>query len=156
MIVAELKNWKSLPELKGFEPAFEYLENQNLTAVPVGKHAIHGESVFAIVQKAQAKPASQGKFEAHRKYVDVQYLVAGAEMICVAPASQSPVSEPYREDQDVAFYAPQNYERLEMQPGRFAVFFPEDAHMPNCELNGPGELHKVVVKLSVKLLGRSQ
>jgi YhcH/YjgK/YiaL family protein len=153
MILSDLTQWKSLSELKGLEPAFRFLEENDLAQLPAGRQPIDGDAVFAIVQKARSKPASQGRFESHRKYVDVQYLVSGREMIGVAPVQGLRINEAYDEGTDLAFYeSPADYRKLEMKPGRFAVFFPDDGHMPNCEWDGPAEFVKVVVKVSVDLV----
>ena len=67
-----------------------------------------------------------------------------------APTEKLQVVSPYDESKEAALYSiPSEYARLEMEPDRFAIFFPEDAHMPNCHLGGPQKLHKIVVKASL-------
>ncbi len=153
MIVGELKEWRSLPGLSGLEPAFEFLEDSHLLELPPGKYPIDGERFFAIVQKALSRSIEASRLESHRKYIDVQFLASGQEMMGVSPIDKLIIADPYIESSDVTFYdLPEDYTHLEMQPGRFAVFFPDDGHMPNCYLNGPQELHKVVVKVLLSSL----
>ncbi|MBM3801375.1 MAG: DUF386 domain-containing protein [Acidimicrobiia bacterium] len=150
MIVSELKSWRSLGNVKGLEPAFEFLEKASSRDLPAGKHPIDGDRFFAIVVRADSRSPETAEFEAHRKYLDIQYLVSGREMIGVAPTETLEVSSPYDEGREAALYSiPAEYTKLEMEPDRFAIFFPEDAHMPNCHLGGPQKLHKIVVKVAL-------
>ena len=150
MIVGELKSWKSLKNVKGLEPAFEFLEQASSRELPAGKHPIDGDRFFAIVVRADSRSPESAEFEAHRKYIDIQYLVSGREMIGVAPTENLQVVSPYDESKEAALYSiPSEYAKLEMEPDRFAIFFPSDAHMPNCHLGGPQKLHKIVIKASL-------
>lgn len=150
IITGHLKTWRTLEGIEGLEDGLEFLEKTDLAALPLGKHEILGEDVYAMVQKVPSRDPQSGQFESHRKYIDIQYLISGAERIGVAPAGQLTVESPYVEAKDVALYAvPAQYENIEVQPGGFAVFFPEDAHLPLCHFNGEHELHKVVIKVKV-------
>src|SRR5262245_62908110 len=73
----DLTNWKSVSGVNGFEAAFEFLDRKTLADVPVGKHAIEGEQVYALVQKLSSRAPDTAQFESHRKYIDLHYLVCG-------------------------------------------------------------------------------
>ena len=149
----DLKSWKSIPDLKGFEAAFEFLDKKTLADVLVGKHAIEGEEVYALVQKLPSRAAEIAQFESHRKYIDVHYVVSGQETSGFAPAEDLKLAVPYDESKDVMLYdVPQQYTKIEMKPGRFVVYHPGQAHLPNCHLQGPHDLHKVVIKVQVDYL----
>jgi len=149
----DLKNWKSMSDLKGFEAAFEFLDKKALADVPVGKHAIEGEEVYALVQKLPSRAAETAQFESHRKYIDLHYVVSGQETSGFAPAEDLKLAVPYDESKDVMLYdVPQQYTKIEMKPGRFVVYHPGQAHLPNCHLQGPHDLHKVVIKVHVDYL----
>ena len=144
----DLKNWKSMPDLKGFEAAFEFLDKKSLADVPVGKHAIEGEQVYALVQKLPSRAAETAQFESHRKYIDVHYVVSGQETSGSAPAGDLKLAVPYDESKDVMLYnVPQQYTKIEVRPGQFVIYRPGQAHLPNCHLQGPHDLHKVVIKV---------
>ena len=149
----DLKGWRSRTDLKGFEAAFEFLDRTKLADVPVGKHAIEGEQVYALVQKLPSRAPETAQFESHRKYIDVHYLVAGQESSGSAPAESLKVAVPYDESKDVILYdVPQQYTKIEMTPGHFVIYQPGQAHLPNCHLRGPHDLHKVVIKVHVDYL----
>ena len=149
----DLKNWKSMPDLKGFEAAFEFLDRKALAEVPVGKHAIEGEQIYALVQKLPSRAAETAQFESHRKYIDVHYVVSGQETSGSAPAGDLKLAVPYDESKDVMLYnVPQQYTKNEVKPGQFVIYLPGQAHLPNCHLQGPHDLHKVVIKVHVDYL----
>jgi len=97
------------------------------------------------------KELHQGRWEAHRRYIDIQYLVSGIERIGYTPVANLALTTPYDEDKDVAFYQGHG-DILTLEPGMFAVFFPHDAHMPMlCEAGGsPKQVRKIVVKIPVE------
>ena len=150
MISGDLKRWRNLEGVKGLEAGFEFLGRGDLAALPMGKHTIDGDSVFALAMKSPSRDPSAGKFEAHQVYIDIQYLVSGAEMIGLAPVEGLKVTTPYDAAKDIVFYAvPATYQEVEIRPGHFAVFFPGEGHLPMCHSHGPHQLHKVVVKVKV-------
>jgi biofilm protein TabA len=150
MFHGQLKNWRNLIQAQPFKAAFEFLEKNDLPTMSLGRRDIEGDAVYALVQKASSRPPAEGKFEAHQKYIDIQYLVSGEEIIQVAPLDTLKMVTPYDDSKDIAFFShPEKFQPITMHPDSFAVFFPEDGHMPLCHSGGPHELFKVVVKVKV-------
>jgi YhcH/YjgK/YiaL family protein len=93
--------------------------------------------------------------ETHRKYIDIQAVVDGRELLCWAPKEGLEVKKKYDEDKDAEFYIPPETmpSKNIMTPGMFGVFFPEDAHMPQVSLTKQSEsVKKVVIKIKKSLL----
>lgn len=152
MIIGELKQWRSTPGLAGLEGAFEFLEKNQGQELSLGKQPIQGNDLYAIIVRTPSRDVEAGRFESHRKFIDVQFLDDGMETICFCPIDQMKVASPYQDEKDVEFYElPENFERLSMYPGRFAVFFPGEGHLPNCHLGGEHQLNKIVVKVRASL-----
>jgi YhcH/YjgK/YiaL family protein len=149
MVVDRLKNWRRYSGLAELKPALEFLERHaSGEGLVDGRTEIDGERLFAVVQTYTPKPAPEGKFEAHERCADVQYVVAGLEMIGYAPTETLNVETPYDAEKDVAFYAqPHRYTPVAVPAGTFAVFYPEDAHMPCCRLDSDERVRKIVVKV---------
>lgn len=147
LVEGQLKEWRSNPRLARLGVAFRFLERPDIAQLAVGKHVID-DKAYAIVAKSVSQPPEQGQFEAHRKYIDVHYMVSGQSIIGFAPVEELKILTPYSQAEDSATYSvPETYTKTKMYPGRFAVFFPGGGHMPNCNLDGPHELHTVVVKV---------
>lgn len=113
-----------------------------------GRYELDGEKVVALVQQYHTRPRSEGKWEAHRKHIDVQYVAAGIEQIGWANIHRLQLTEPYDASKDVAFYQGEG-DFLTVPAGWFVILFPEDAHMPCTALDKPAPVTKVVVKVRI-------
>jgi YhcH/YjgK/YiaL family protein len=152
MIAANLKDiarYKGLGE--NLDEAIEWLLGSDWKTLPDGKHAIDGERIFAIVQHYPSKTLQECRFETHRRYIDIQMLASGAELMDVRIVDGLTVQEPYTPD--IEFYRspePGSYHSLLMMPGEAVILFPEDAHRPCVAIAGvPIAVHKVVVKVEI-------
>jgi YhcH/YjgK/YiaL family protein len=133
----------------GIERALDYLANTDFAALEDGKHEIDGDELFALVSTYHTEPESVRSFEAHRKYLDVQYILSGREIIYWAPLAELTPAGEYSEEKDIVFLSGEARARLQLTPGSFTLFYPEDAHMPNCAWNDPGPVRKTVVKVRI-------
>ncbi len=132
---------------KGFAKAFEFLLRPDLRELPVGKYEIDGDSVYAMVAKDPGRRKEDALLETHEKYIDIQFVLAGTDNMGWKPRSlcEHPSSE-YDHNSDVQFFKDKPDSWLSTESGAFAIFFPEDAHMP---LISSGQIHKVVLKIRV-------
>lgn len=105
---------------------------------------------FALEQVYVPRLRTDGFFESHRKYIDVQVIVAGEELMEVQDISRLAVAEPYVAERDLIKYADATDTAvLKMTAGDVAVFFPEDGHMPALRWRNADLLRKTVVKVPV-------
>ena len=146
-----------------FAPAFAYVADLldsksaahgRITAMPPGGNGrieLAG-GAFVMEQVYQAKPRSEVFFESHRKYIDVQVIVEGAERMEVEDISRLTVSQPYLEERDLIKYADTaTASLLAMPAGNVAIFFPVDGHMSTLQpAIGPVLVRKAVVKVPVE------
>lgn len=148
MIFDQLENADRYASLHpGFAPALAFLRSAEVRILPPGKHEIDGEKLFVVINRAQGLNRAKFKLETHRKYIDIQYSVTGADELGWAAArSLSEPEAPYDSEKDVELFPDQPDAWITMPPGTFAILFPQDAH---CAMQGKGELHKAVVKVAV-------
>ncbi|MDA8131657.1 MAG: YhcH/YjgK/YiaL family protein [Elusimicrobia bacterium] len=151
MIVAHLKHAdRQSPGAAGLSKAFAFLRRPDLAGLGDGRYPIEGDRVYALVQRyATAGQGAEPRFEAHRDFIDVQYVLSGSEVIGWAPLSAVEVSEPYDAEKDVCFGRARGWTPVRLGPGELAVLYPEDAHAPRLADGAPGPVAKVVVKVSV-------
>ncbi len=152
MIVAFLSNIsKYMGISKNLDVAFDWLAEGAWRKLPAGKYQVRDDDVFALVQEYVTKEHSACRFEAHRRYIDIQMLISGEETIEVAPVDALDVIEPYKPD--IEFFACPAAGRahaLAMTAGLCAIFFPEDAHRPCMNVGGVAEpVRKLVVKVAL-------
>lgn len=110
--------------------------------------------VFARVMRYDTLPRDKIRFESHRRYIDLQCTLQGAEQIVWAPVQCLSVDGPYDDQTDFQFYHNAgSATMLDNQAGRFSIFFPEDGHAPMLSDGRHEEVLKVVVKIPVELVG---
>jgi YhcH/YjgK/YiaL family protein len=148
MILDTLENRGRYAGLHGdFGRAFAFLAGTDLAGLSEGRHEIDGDRVFAIVSEGPGRSRSGAELEAHERYIDIQYVVSGTDEMGWKPAARCLVpSRPYDPDKDIAFFGDEPDAWVAVPAGTFALFFPEDAHLP---LVSRGVIRKVVVKVAV-------
>ena len=120
------------------------------SSIDVGKYPLDGDDVYALVQNYLTLPASEKKFESHKKYLDIQYMAEGEEIIQYAPLAQLTVETPYTAKDDYALYKePTSSTSLLLPAKSFAIFYPDDGHKPGCCIAGSIAVKKVVVKVKI-------
>ena len=131
--------------------AFEFLKTLTPDS-PDATLELIGRDVYVMVQSYDTEAEPSPILEAHRKYIDIQYCIAGAEYIAVAPLDETTIKTPYDEEKDVAFYYAQKMMTLSaMTPGRFVLLFPTDEHFAKMAAEAPCRIKKAVVKLRADL-----
>jgi YhcH/YjgK/YiaL family protein len=144
-----LDRWDSLGRYAGlganFETAVQYLLERGMDAFAPGKYAVDGERVYISVREADlsAKPE---RWEAHRRYADIQILLAGGEAILYAPEPGAPEGA-YNEAKDVEFFESTAGLRCALKPGDFMIFLPGEPHAPDRPEGSEGFSRKMVVKV---------
>jgi len=107
---------------------------------------IDGDSVFALINRYQTKESSS--WEAHKKYIDIQWMISGKEAILFANIDDLSVLKSYDEQNDYLLLEGRG-DRLTLSANTFAIFFPEDAHQPGLLINESEDILKIVIKVKV-------
>ena len=118
---------------------------------PVGEYQIN-HRVKAIVSEYETKLENEYGYEAHRKNIDIQYLLSGEERIACLPIERLNETKAYNEESDAAFYAADlnlQPSYLSLLPGYFAVFFPQDGHLSQLCIDKLMKVKKVVIKVAI-------
>lgn len=114
-----------------------------------GVHEINPR-VKAIVSEYETKPVNENGYEAHRKFIDIQYLLRGTEKNYYLPIEKLRETKPYKEEIDAAFYdADIPSQDLTLGDDYFAIYWPQDGHMPGLCIDGQANVKKVVVKVEI-------
>lgn len=131
-----------------FTAAYKWLAETDIVALEEGSYPVM-EGVTANVQKYTTFPASEGNFETHDKFFDIQYVASGIEEFGIC--KREGLVEKYRiEDNDVIFYEdPEFSGTVILKEGDLIIVAPEDAHKPRCAAGAPCPIVKVVVKVAL-------
>jgi len=146
MIIDKIENAKLYYNLgMRIKKALDYTRQTDLKNLQPGKYEIEGDNIFALISEYETKTESEGKLEAHRKYIDVQYVIEGEELMGYAPLGNQQILEPYKEENDIIFYSVEK-SFTKLSAGMFAIFFPTDVHMPGICVEKMSAVKKLVIK----------
>ncbi len=133
--------------------ALDYLCRTDFSQMPAGRHDVDGDRLFALVQRYRPKPLAQIAWEAHRQYIDVQYLAAGTERMGYVPLGDGlSVRQRYDPNKDAILFDADG-QLFTVSAGNFAIFAPCDVHAPGLAtdtIEDSAEVCKVVMKCRVE------
>jgi YhcH/YjgK/YiaL family protein len=149
MIIDKLPNAEAYYHMHpAFEKAFAFLRQDGLAELGADRYEIDGDRLFCMISKGPGRSRSEAKLEAHRKYIDIQYVIAGTDDMGFRPTADCELIDTiYDTDKDIEFFRDQPDSWTPVPAGSFVIFFPQDAHAP---LVGSGEIHKAVLKIAVE------
>ncbi len=158
MILDKIQNRALYEALhKNFGFAFDMIEGAVEDALPVGKYEfkdtgkVSGKELWISVQEYETKPREEKKFEGHKDYIDIQYIISGREEMEVCDLSRAEATTEYNGEKDVQFFVPKaETTKLTLQAGDYAIFFPDDIHMPGVSPKGGDvAVKKIVAKIKI-------
>ena len=131
-----------------WDKAFAFLNRKDLDTLSAGNYPLDGNNVYALVSLYNSKDPDNTKWESHRKYIDLQYVIRGKEKIGVAPVARARVTEAYDESKDIAHYEADGKYYV-AEPGTFFLFFPQETHRPGIKVSSSVPVRKLVIKIIV-------
>lgn len=148
MIFDTLTNVDNYKGLGRVYTALKFLSETDFSKTELGRYELDGDNIFYMVQSYDTDPTKTIS-EAHRKYIDIQFMVEGEEIIGVADISSEKELTEAKEENDVWFYNCKT-EPLTLSAGKYMVLYPNDLHCPGVATKGKAlTCRKVVVKVKV-------
>ncbi len=143
----------SEPLSRKINSAIEYVKNQKLNIIPVGKYTIDDDSYFTL-QEYETKDESLCKFESHKQFVDVHLIINGEEKINVCSLDLLTIETPYDDNNDTIIWGSSKFAKHKcaeviLNCGSYVVLYPDNAHMPAVKVNGASKIRKVVIKVKI-------
>lgn len=112
-----------------FEEVVKFLKNNDLAALPLGKHSIKGDDVFVNVMESKGKTVDEARVESHQKMIDIQVLLAGRERQGYVSGETLSQAE-YDAAKDICFHTEKATSFVDLLPGQMAIYFPLEGHQP--------------------------
>ncbi len=146
MILGDINNCNNISSLNpNISKALQWLKEHYKERFPKGVIEIEEGKIRVNCEEIAMMP--QQMLEAHRRYIDIHVPQSEEETIGWAPInSLKNCITPYNEEKDIEFYGDASQCLIQVRPGQFAIFFPEDAHAPNI---GIGNHRKLCVKIAI-------
>jgi len=149
MILDYFENNGRYPQIPFLTEIRRFAVERDCTQIPDGEIEILGRDLFVRVARYPTGPAAEKKFEAHRVYADLQYVVSGQEIMeySIAPGPRPAAS--YDTPGDIQFFEDvRGSTPLLVPAGQFTVFFPGELHKPGCHVgDAQGMVKKLVFKI---------
>ena len=141
---------KDLNKIKELCPsAYDFIVNK-AEGVAVGKYNLEN-GAYVSVQEYTTKARSEAKYEAHKKFIDIQMILSGKELIAVSPIEKMTISDEYNEEKDfMLFHHNDECTDYVLEAGDFLILYPQDVHMPGVCVNEKSPVRKIVVKVPVE------
>jgi biofilm protein TabA len=149
MILDQIEHIKSYAALHPrIEMGLRFLTNFDAEKFIPGRKEIDGTALFVLFQEYRSKPLSEGKWESHRRYADIQFIHTGEERMGYAPRASLLESRAYDSRDDCALHEGGGL-HFHLREGWFAIFFPHDAHMPGIAVDQPALVRKILLKIEL-------
>lgn len=133
-----------------FKKAFEFLVNTDLKKIEDGKYEIDGDEIFANVQSLTTKNKDDKKWEVHRKYIDIQYVITNKECMGYGILEDfKEITDKYDDEKDVEFLNGEKFNYINVIEGDFVIFYPNDVHAPMLSVKENIDIKKVIVKIKI-------
>lgn len=151
MIIDKIKNSELYYSLnQRIKTALEFLESNDISALETKRYEIDEDNVFAIVAEYNTKSKDVAAWEAHRKYIDIQYVVKGRELIGYSNIESMTQKTEYDNEKDIVFFNGDG-EFTKIEEGMFGIYFPDDVHMPAISCSEEAKVKKVIIKVKFNL-----
>jgi len=136
------------------EKAYEFMIRFKADDYEDGRYDLDSEGLFVNIMRYTTKLREEQKYEAHKKYIDVQYIIEGEEgfyLKDISKIEEKDLIDPYKEESDIMFFANTiEGEYHVLKAGQFLIMDPFCAHMPGVAPGEPAYVRKMVVKIPVK------
>lgn len=133
-----------------FEKAFEFIRKFEEEQLNDGKYDIKGDDIYAFVMSYDQKKDTEINWETHDRYIDIQYIAEGEEIIYYTELQNLITETPYDREKDIEFHKLAGTKiPLHMKKGDFAIFFPQDGHAPGYAVSEPLKGRRVVIKVKI-------
>lgn len=129
--------------------ALNYIQNTDFLKMELGRYDIDKDNIYALVYNYETKNIKEAVLEAHKNYIDVQYVFDGIEQVGFTSLNGQEVVKEYCANDDYLLFNDEP-SIISLKKGTFAIFFPDDLHMPGICLEKASKVKKVVVKVKIK------
>jgi YhcH/YjgK/YiaL family protein len=129
-----------------WDKTFEWMKSTDINSLAPGRYIIEEGNSIATISEAPAPELNNIKWEIHKKFNDIQYIINGKTKMGVIPVSKAIVTEPYDVRRDIGFFEAKGKFHV-AESGTFFIFTPDDVHKPGVKIDGFDTVKKLVIKV---------
>lgn len=149
MIIDKVNNLDLYCVTENMKRAVEFIKGHDFDKDELGLHKLPGENFYYSVFEYETKSKDEALFEAHKKYIDIQYMKSGEERIYYNHVNNLVIDKEYDENSDFYLLKGQENCSVLLAEEFAAILYPEDGHMPGIQNLESKHVRKVVIKVEV-------
>lgn len=132
------------------EKTFAFLEECVVAPKAAGRYEIDGDNLYALITEYAPTAKENPRYEAHDKYIDVQCMLVGSENQWYAPRKTLEEETPYNPVKDIVFFKFENNgSKINLEENGFAIYFPQDGHLPSMPDGQADKCVRAIVKIKI-------
>lgn len=143
MIYDTINNIDNYKTMNHVYKALRYLKDNTITTNTI----LIENKLFCNVVEFITKDECDCKYEAHKKYIDIHYILSGEEIIATSDVTSLSTITPYNPQSDIYFLEGIADGHYLLQAGNFMICFPNDAHKVCIMNHQPQHVKKIVFKI---------
>jgi len=133
-----------------WDKAFLFLRDHDLKTMEIKRYDIDSDNLYAPISEYYTKKDADARYEAHKTYADIQYVISGKELIGITGMDDiKEMLESYDASRDIMFMSVNTNKNSQADPGKFFIFFPDDVHRPGLRDGDSTLVRKIVVKVKL-------
>jgi len=132
----------------GIIKAFDFIIKSDFDNLNDGRYDIAGDNVYALVNTYDTKELKDSFWEAHKKYIDVQFVAKGKELMGYLSFNGQKIYKEYDSEKDFMLFD-EEPSFIKFTENMFAILFPDDLHMPGIKFVESSQVRKIVIKVRV-------
>ena len=151
MIIGNLGCLKEGFFSESIEKALDFIIKTDFSSLKNGKYPIEGDRIFVNLFEYDTCPKKEKNAEAHKRYIDLHYVISGQEVIEVGNKDLNKnVTQEYNFLEDSELFGElTQFDSIVMTPGMFVIFYPSDIHRTGCNFKDKSKVRKVVIKIAI-------
>ena len=150
MIIDKLENFELYSGISNrIKMAVEHLLKKDYSKTKPGKYELLDDTMFVIVNEYNTRENELNILEAHKRYIDFQYMLEGTEVIEYEMFDKHQIHQDYNKDDDYTLFKTRNISKVRFSEGMFSILFPNDLHMPGIIDGSESKVKKVVIKIRI-------
>lgn len=148
MIVDHIRNREKYYFLgEEYKLALDFFAAEAEKPLGKGEVSLLGDDVVIKKCITETKYEKDSKFEAHRCFADIHFVVYGEERIGYSDVKLLEITD-YNKVSD-GVHLNGTGELITLRPGYFMITLPDDAHMPCVCTDAPAKLGKMIAKIKL-------
>ncbi len=125
-----------------------WIRNNDMQTVEAGRHDVDGDRLYVNILEYETKDETECIWEAHKKYLDLHFIICGTETIGISYLDNMQIGE-FEDDKDYLHISGDADVKITCREGSMILLYPEDAHKTSIRVDNSNRIKKAVFKIRI-------